>query len=63
VLLPGEYEIRASAPVFQTTVRKGVKLAVGQDVVLDLRLEVGQSTQEIRVEATAFESDLSRALS
>jgi hypothetical protein len=53
VLLPGEYEIRASAPGFQTTVRKGIQLDVGQDVALDLRMEIGQSTQEIRVEATA----------
>ena len=52
VLLPGEYEIRASAPGFQTTVHKGIQLDVGQDVALDLRLEIGQSTQEIRVEAT-----------
>ena len=53
VLLPGEYEIRASAPGFQTTVRKGIQLDVGQDIALDLRLEIGQSTQEINVEATA----------
>jgi hypothetical protein len=53
VLLPGEYAIRASAPGFQTTVRKGIQLEVGDDIALDLRLEVGQSTQEIRVEATA----------
>src|SRR5215472_10673866 len=53
VLLPGEYEIRATAPGFQTTVRQGIQLEVGQDVIVDLRLEVGQSTQEIRVEASA----------
>jgi len=53
VLLPGEYEVRASAPGFQTTVRRGIQLEVGQDVVLDLRLEVGQSTQEISVEESA----------
>src|SRR5713226_3553639 len=30
VLLPGEYQIRVSAPGFQTLVRKGVHLDVGQ---------------------------------
>ena len=53
VLLPGEYEIRASAPGFQTTIRRRVQLEVGQDIVVDLQLEVGQSTEEIRVEASA----------
>ena len=53
VLLPGEYEIRASARGFQTTIRHGVQLEVGQDLAVDLQLEVGQSTQEIRVEASA----------
>jgi hypothetical protein len=49
VLLPGEYEIRASAPGFQTVVRKGIHLAVGQEAVLDLGLEVGQTETEISV--------------
>src|SRR5690242_14248447 len=31
---PGEYQIRATAPGFQTLVRKGVHLAVGQDAVI-----------------------------
>ena len=35
VLLPGEYEIRASAPGFQTTVRHGIQLEVGQDIAVD----------------------------
>jgi outer membrane receptor protein involved in Fe transport len=49
VLLPGEYEIRVSAPGFQTVVRKGIHLAVGQEAVLDLVLEVGQTETEISV--------------
>jgi hypothetical protein len=53
VLLPGQYEIRASAPGFQTTVRKGIQLEVGQDAVVDLRLEVGLNTSQILVEAVA----------
>jgi len=53
VLLPGAYEVRVSAPGFQTTVRKGIQLEVGQDVVVDLRLEVGQNATQIVVEALA----------
>ncbi len=53
VLQPGDYEVRASATGFQTTVRQGIRLGVGQDAVLDLRLEVGQSTTEVRVDAEA----------
>ena len=53
VLLPGDYEIRASASGFQTTVRKGIRLEVGQEILVDLRLEVGQFTSEVSVEAEA----------
>lgn len=53
VLLPGAYEVRFSAPGFQTTVRKAIQLEVGQDVVVDLRLEVGQNATQIVVEALA----------
>src|SRR5262250_939522 len=35
IVQPGEYEIHISAPGFQTIVRKGVHLAVGQDAVVD----------------------------
>jgi hypothetical protein len=53
VLLPGEYQVRVTAAGFQTLVRKGIKLDIGQEVVLDFRLEVGQNTAEIRVIAEA----------
>ena len=51
VLLPGDYDVRVSATGFQTSVRQAVHLDVGQDATLDLRLEVGVSTSEIRVDA------------
>src|SRR5215510_14671765 len=53
VLLPGDYEVRISATGFQTSVRQGIHLDVGQDATLDMRLEVGVSTSEIRVYAQA----------
>jgi hypothetical protein len=53
VLLPGEYELRVSAAGFQTVLRKGIHLAVGQDAVIDLSLELGSTGTEIRVTAEA----------
>src|SRR5258708_6492845 len=52
-LPPGEYEIRASAPGFQTIIRQNVRLEVGQDAVVDLRMEVGAVTSEIKVQGEA----------
>src|SRR5215831_1353598 len=51
IVQPGEYEIHLSAPGFQTIVRKGVHLAVGQDAVVDVDLEI--STAETAVTVTA----------
>src|SRR5713226_4702190 len=42
VLPPGEYELRVIAAGFQTVLRKGIHLAVGQDAVVDLTLELGR---------------------
>src|ERR1051325_5422776 len=40
-LPPGSYEITVSLPGFETLVRKGVTLAVGQLATLTLQLKVG----------------------
>src|SRR6266446_3894732 len=53
VLVPGEYELRVSAPGFQTLLRKGIHLAVGQDAMVDLALELGRTGTEISVIADA----------
>src|SRR3954470_13740217 len=34
-LLPGEYQVKVSAPGFQTIIRKGIHLTIGQGAVLD----------------------------
>ena len=47
----GDYEAQASAQGFQTTVRRGITLTVGQQAVVDFSLMVGQSQQTITVEA------------
>src|SRR5215831_2271525 len=53
IVQPGEYEIHLSAPGFQTIVRKGVHLAVGQDAVVDVDLEISRAETEVTVTADA----------
>jgi Carboxypeptidase regulatory-like domain len=45
----GTYDVSASKPGFQTAVRSGVNLTVGADLVIDLQLAVGQSTESVNV--------------
>jgi hypothetical protein len=52
-LPPGEYEVRGAATGFQTTIRRGIHLFVGQEAVVELQLEIGQSSVEVKVEAEA----------
>ncbi|HWP85470.1 MAG TPA: carboxypeptidase regulatory-like domain-containing protein, partial [Terriglobia bacterium] len=53
-LLPvGSYKVTASIEGFQTEVRSGVVLRVGQDAVVDMRLQVGQVTQTVEVTGEA----------
>ncbi len=58
VLPPTEYELRVSAAGFQTIVRKGIHLAVGQEAVLDVQLELGATTAEVNVVADATQINL-----
>jgi len=51
VLQPGQYEVRMTASGFQTLVRTGIHLAVGQDAVLDGAMQMGQTASEINVQA------------
>src|SRR5262249_954628 len=53
-----EYEIQVSLAGFQTVSRRGVRLAVGQNAVVDIKLEVGQIVREINVVADANPIDL-----
>ena len=45
----GPYEVRAEQPGCQRTVRSGLTLAVGQDAVTNLILQVGAVEQTISV--------------
>jgi hypothetical protein len=52
-LLPGEYEITAEVPGFKKFTRQGLTLSVGDHLVIDLRMEVGEVTQSVTVSADA----------
>src|SRR5215475_292506 len=61
LLQPGEYEIQVSLAGFQTVSRRGVRLAVGQNAVIDIKLEVGQLDREVDVVAEANPINLTSA--
>jgi carboxypeptidase family protein len=52
-LLPGTYEVRTSAQGFSSQVKTGVTLTVGQQQVLDITLQVGQTNQTVVVTTEA----------
>jgi hypothetical protein len=52
-LLPGNYEVTATATGFGTQVRSGITLTVGAQQVLNIALQVGQTTQQIQVMGAA----------
>jgi hypothetical protein len=52
-LLPGSYEVTASAPGFTTEVQRGITLTVGAQQVLNLTLRVGRTTEKIEVAGAA----------
>ena len=49
----GPYKLEASLPGFRTYVQTGIVLQVGSSPVLNLRLEVGQVSETVEVEANA----------
>src|SRR5262252_8305558 len=58
VLQPGEYEIHVQARGFQGFRRTGIHLAVGQEVVADVQLEISPEVTEISVAAEAARVNL-----
>jgi Carboxypeptidase regulatory-like domain/TonB-dependent Receptor Plug Domain len=45
----GPQEVRAEKPGFRAAIRTGINLVVGQEAVVDLKLDVGQVAQEVTV--------------
>lgn len=52
-LQPGNYEIKVTATGFSTLLRKGITLTVGQEMVLNLTLQVGSVNEQVTVTAEA----------
>ena len=48
-LPPDAYEVRVTAPSFKTSVAKDVTVAVGTNVALDFKLEVGGANEEVTI--------------
>jgi outer membrane receptor protein involved in Fe transport len=51
LLPPGEYELRMTVAGFQPVVLKGIQLTVGQDAVLDVKLQLTGGTEHVNVTA------------
>src|SRR4029077_4242059 len=51
LLLPGTYELEATATGFQLLVMKDIQLTVGQDAVLDVKLAIQATTGQVTVTA------------
>jgi hypothetical protein len=52
-LLPGAYEVTATAPGFATEVQTGMTLTVGAQQVLNLTMRVGQVSEKVEVTGAA----------
>jgi outer membrane receptor protein involved in Fe transport len=52
-LVPGRYEIEAQVAGFETAVRSGIQLAVGQEAVINVTLKIGQVSQKTVVTGEA----------
>ncbi len=48
-LLPGKYDVTATATGFATTIQKGVTLTVGAQQLLNLKMQVGQVNEKVVV--------------
>ena len=53
LLPPGRYELTAQLSGFQTAVRSGITLTVGQEAVVNMQMALGNVTESIRVDAAA----------
>src|ERR1051325_8590587 len=49
----GSQEVRAEKPGFRAAIRRGIDLVVGQEAVVNLKLEVGELVQELTVSSDA----------
>ncbi len=59
LLLPGSYSVSVEAPGFRRAVRSGLTLALGEQVRVDFRLELGPVTETVTVTGEASMLDMS----
>jgi Carboxypeptidase regulatory-like domain/TonB-dependent Receptor Plug Domain/TonB dependent receptor len=52
-VLPGNYEVKVTAPGFRTQLEKGITLTVGAEQLLNFTLQVGQTSQTVEVTTEA----------
>src|ERR1700676_289011 len=60
-LLPGTYEVQASAAGFAANVKTDIRLTVGAQQMVNLTLNVGEVTDKVQVTSEAFVVDLATA--
>jgi hypothetical protein len=53
LLPPGRYEVNAQLSGFQTVVRSGITLTVGQEALVNVQMSVGNLSESITVDAAA----------
>ncbi len=53
LLLPGEYRVTAEQPGFKRFVREGIAVRVSDRIPVDIRMEIGQVTETVHVQAEA----------
>src|SRR5262245_56499952 len=52
-LNPGVYDVSVVAPGFRTSMQAGIEMEVGKDLLLDMDLQLGETTSVVEVNATA----------
>ncbi len=57
-LLPGDYKVSVAASGFNTHEVTGIKLTVGAEQVLDVKLQVGEMSQKVEVTGEALNVEL-----
>jgi hypothetical protein len=60
-LQPGNYDVSTVAKGFSTLIRKGITLTVGQELILNLTLQVGGVNEQVTVTAEAPTVNLANA--
>src|SRR4029453_9803469 len=53
LLSPGRYEVTAQLSGFQTVVRSGVTLTVGQEALVNIQMPIGNIAESVTVQAAA----------